>query len=153
PMVRALFVEFPNDAGSWLVDDEYLFGSDILVAPMFEKGDARDVYLPEGKWVDYQTGEVYAGGWHNIKTGVIPVVALVRDGAVIPHIKLAQSTKDMDWTELELKVYASDATSAKGFVCLPEDQKLVEVDLGKSGNSFKLDSNPLEGKVKFKVKK
>ncbi len=151
PMVRALFVEFPEDAGSWNVDDEYLFGADMLVAPMFENGTGRDVYLPKGKWIDYQTGKAYEGGWHYIETGEIPVVALVRDGAVLPHIKLAQSTKDMDWSNLELKVYAADAKKAKGYVCLPSDQKLVEVSLSGSGKSFKLDSNPLEGKVKFKV--
>ena len=35
PMVRALFIEFPDDPGSWLVDNEYLFGSSMLVAPLF----------------------------------------------------------------------------------------------------------------------
>ncbi len=153
PMTRALFVEFPDDAGSWLVDDTYLFGSDMLVAPMLEEGTERDVYLPKGKWIDYQTGEVYDRGWHTIDVGETPAVILIRDGAVIPHMKLAQSTSNMDWSQIDLKVYASDATSAKGFVCLPEDQKLVEVNLSKSGNSFKLDSNPLEGRVRFNVKK
>ena len=47
PMVRALFIEYPDDPGSWLVEDEYLFGSDILVAPlMHAQTTARDVYLP-----------------------------------------------------------------------------------------------------------
>jgi len=152
PMLRALFIEFPEDAGSWLVDDEYLFGSDMLVAPIFENMESRDVYLPKGKWIDYQSGKVYDGGWHNIKTGEIPVVVLVRDGAVIPHIKLSQSTKNMNWSNIELNVYSVDAKSAKGYMCLPSDQKLVEIELSKSGNSFKLDSNPLDGKVKFKIK-
>ena len=58
PMVRALFVEFPDDPGSWLVDDEYLYGSSILVAPlMHENETGRDVYLPPGTWIDYQTGQ------------------------------------------------------------------------------------------------
>ncbi|MDO8753800.1 MAG: glycoside hydrolase family 31 protein, partial [Anaerolineales bacterium] len=51
PMMRALFVEFPDDPGSWQLDNEYLFGSDILVAPLFEEVESRDVYLPEGEWV------------------------------------------------------------------------------------------------------
>jgi len=123
----------------------------MLVAPMFENGSGRNVYMPEGKWIDYQTGKVYDAGWHYIETGEIPIVALVRDGAVIPHIKLAQSTKYMDWGNIELKVYAADAKKAKGYICLPSDQKLVEVTLSGSGKSFKLDSNPLDGKVKFKV--
>lgn len=54
-MMRALFVEYPNDPGAWLVDNEYLFGSSMLVAPLFEEVEERDVYLPEGTWIDYQT--------------------------------------------------------------------------------------------------
>ncbi|MFW6205853.1 MAG: TIM-barrel domain-containing protein, partial [Gemmatimonadota bacterium] len=89
PMVRALFVEYPNDPGAWRVEDQYLFGSDMLVAPLMEEGDARDVYLPAGRWIDYQTGRVYEPGWRNIAVGTIPAVILVRDGAAIPHIGLA----------------------------------------------------------------
>lgn len=49
PMLRALFVEFPDDPGAWKVDDEYLFGSQILVAPLLESGmTGRTVYLPNG---------------------------------------------------------------------------------------------------------
>ena len=67
PMLRALFVEFPDDPGAWKVDDEYLFGSQILVAPLLESGmTGRTVYLPEGKWIDYQTEKVYEGGWNRI---------------------------------------------------------------------------------------
>lgn len=93
PMLRALFVEFPDDPGAWRVDDEYLFGSQILVAPLLESGiTGRSVYLPEGKWIDYQTEKVYEGGWHKIEAGSLPIIMLVRDGSVLPHLKLAQST-------------------------------------------------------------
>lgn len=97
PMLRALFVEFPDDPGAWKVDDEYLFGSQILVAPLLESGmTGRTVYLPEGKWIDYQTEKVYEGGWHRIEAGSLPIIMLVRDGSVLPHLKLAQSTAEMD---------------------------------------------------------
>lgn len=152
PMLRALFVEYPNDPGSWLVDDEYLFGADILVAPLFEDVNSRNVYLPTGKWIDYQTGKVYSGGWHSIESGKIPIVVLVRDGAVIPHIALAQSTAQMDWSKLELTVFATDAKKATGLVCLPSDQILHPVSLVKSGDSFKLENDPLGGRIALKVK-
>ena len=48
PMVRALFVEFPDDPGAWLVEDQYMFGNDIMVAPMMENGSQRNVYLLQG---------------------------------------------------------------------------------------------------------
>jgi hypothetical protein len=44
----------------WQVDDEYLFGADMLVTPLFEaQTTGRDVYLPQGQWIDYQTGKLY----------------------------------------------------------------------------------------------
>jgi alpha-D-xyloside xylohydrolase len=153
PMLRALFVEFPDDPGSWRVDDEYLFGSSILVAPLMEEGmKARNVYLPPGTWIDYQSGKSYAGGWHKIEAGKIPVVMLVREGTVLPQIKLAQSTAKMDWANLDLVVFAKDAAAAKGSVCLPSDNVLREVTLNKSGDTFSLANDPLAGKVKWTVK-
>ena len=135
PMLRALFVEFPDDLGAWKVDDEYLFGSQILVAPLLESGmTGRTVYLPEGKWIDYQTEKVYEGGWHRIEAGSLPIIMLVRDGSVLPHLKLAQSTVEMDWSKMNLKVYSADKKQAEGLVCLPADNRIqvVKVDCGKA---------------------
>lgn len=135
PMLRALFVEFPHDPGAWRVDDEYLFGSQILIAPLLESGiTRRTVYLPAGKWIDYQTGKTYESGWHEIEAGALPIIILVRDGSVLPHLKLAQSTADMDWSRISLKVYSADRKQAEGVICLPSDNRLqvVKVDCGKS---------------------
>ena len=128
PMLRALFVEFPDDPGAWKVDDEYLFGSQILVAPLLESGiTGRTVYLPEGKWIDYQTEKVYEGGWHRIEAGSLPIIMLVRDGSVLPHLKLAQSTSEMDWSKMSLKVYSADKKQAEGLICLPTDLSLIHI--------------------------
>ncbi len=135
PMLRALFVEFPDDPGAWKVDDEYLFGSQILVAPLLESGiTGRTVYLPEGKWIDYQTEKVYEGGWHKIEAGSLPIIMLVRDGSVLPHLKLAQSTSEMDWSKMNLKVYSADKKQAEGLICLPTDNRIqvVKVDCAKA---------------------
>ena len=135
PMLRALFVEFPDDPGAWKVDDEYLFGSQILVAPLLESGiTGRTVYLPEGKWIDYQTEKVYEGGWHKIEAGSLPIIMLVRDGSVLPHLKLAQSTSEMDWSKMSLKVYSADKKQAEGLICLPTDNRIqvVKVDCAKA---------------------
>lgn len=135
PMLRVLFVEFPDDPGAWRVDDEYLFGSQILVAPLLESGiTGRSVYLPEGKWIDYQTEKVYEGGWHKIEAGSLPIIMLVRDGSVLPHLKLAQSTSEMDWNKMSLKVYSADKKQAEGLICLPTDNRIqvVKVDCAKA---------------------
>jgi len=150
PMVRALFVEFPEDPGAWTVDDAYLFGSDIYVAPLMENTKSRQVYLPGGKWIDYQTGKTYDHGWNLIETAEIPCVILVRDGAVIPHAKLAQSTDKINWSNLELKVYG-DQPVFKGLVCLPSDNILVEVNVTKKGTGYQVVKGAIAG-VKYQVK-
>jgi alpha-glucosidase/alpha-D-xyloside xylohydrolase len=63
PVMRALWIHYPSDARAIVRDDEYLWGRDILVAPVIEKGAAlRRVYLPEGEWFDFWTEEKVEGG-------------------------------------------------------------------------------------------
>ncbi len=127
PMVRALFVEFPQDPGAWLVEDEYMFGSQMLVAPLMESGTERVCYLPAGRWIDYQSGEVYEGGYRTIKAGEIPCVILVRDGSLIPHVPVAQSTDKIDWKKVELRPYKTGAQQCKGLLFTPGDSDVREV--------------------------
>ena len=108
PMVRALLVEFPHDQGAWYVEDEYMFGSKMLVAPLLESGNSRSVYLPKGKWIDYQNGKVYEGGYQTIEAGKIPAIILVKDGSVIPHAPLVQRTDQIDWNAVEMREYKAD---------------------------------------------
>ena len=152
PMLRALFIEYPDDPGSWLIDDEYLFGSDMLVAPLFENVSKRDVYLPPGEWIDYQTGKTYSAGWHSIEAGKIPIVVLIHDGAVIPHIKLAQSTAQMDWSTVELTAYSNKTNNIDGLICLPSDQVLHKISLLKKDGKLSLETDPYAGKVIWNVR-
>ena len=127
PMVRALLVEFPDDPGAWLVEDEYMFGSQILVAPLLESGNARTCYLPRGKWIDYQSGQVYDSGYHTIPVGKIPCVILVKDGSLIPHVPVAQSTEKIDWGKVDLKEYKVDARECTGLLYKPGDSDVQVV--------------------------
>ena len=145
PMLRALFIEFPDDPGAWLVEDQYLFGSDMLVAPFFVSGQKeRNVYLPGGNWVDYQTGQLYRAGWNKIRSGKIPAIILVKEGAVIPHIKLAQSTDRMDWSKLDLFIYGKEIEKVQGLVCIPGEDILHTVTFSKERSSYKMTSSPIQ---------
>ena len=154
PMVRALFVEYPDDPGAWDADDQYLFGQDMLVAPLFENVTERNVYLPgTGKWIDYQTGKIYDHGWNRITSGKIPVVILVREGAVIPQITLVQSTLDMDWTKLFLEVFNEDNLAAEGLVCLPSDNILKKVKVNYASGKYSLAGDPFNGKIQWEIER
>ena len=128
PMVRALLVEFPDDPGAWLVEDEYMFGSQILVAPLLESGNSRTCYLPRGKWIDYQSGKVYEGGYQTIEVGEIPCVILVRDGSLIPHVPLAQRTDQIQWDKVEWKAYKADAKKCTGLLYKPGDSQIQTIE-------------------------
>jgi alpha-D-xyloside xylohydrolase len=64
PPMRPLFVDFPQDPQAWRVDDQFLFGPDLLIAPVLEpEAGGREVYLPAGRtWTDAATGEKRDGG-------------------------------------------------------------------------------------------
>lgn len=61
PVLRALLLQYPDDPVVWHIDDEYLFGNDLLVAPVMNDAGARRVYFPEDEWVDFWTGERITG--------------------------------------------------------------------------------------------
>jgi alpha-D-xyloside xylohydrolase len=150
-MLRTLFFEYPDDRTSWTIDDEYMFGSSLLVAPMFDEAASRKVYLPPGAWIDYQTGRVYQGTqWHQITPGKIPVVLLVKDHSVLPQIKVAQSTSEMDWTNVELRVFSTDSSPVSGLFALPMGD-LQTLRLDPAPNGFALKNDPLSGKVKWQI--
>jgi alpha-D-xyloside xylohydrolase len=77
---------------------------------------------------------------------------LVRDGSVIPEIKPAQSTMQLDWSQIELAVFAKTANAASGLICLPSDNVLRAISLRKSGETFALTSDPLAGKVSWNTR-
>jgi alpha-D-xyloside xylohydrolase len=151
PMLRALFFEFPHDPTSWTIDDEYMFGSDLLVAPLMESVAGRRVYLPPGDWVDYQSGKTYAGGrWQQIEAGQIPVVLLVRNHSVIPHAKAAQSTSELDWNDIELRVFSTDGAAASGLFSLPQGS-LETIRLAGGAGGYAVQNDPLKGKVRWRI--
>ncbi|HZB44699.1 MAG TPA: TIM-barrel domain-containing protein [Pyrinomonadaceae bacterium] len=153
PLLRALFFEYPADPTSWTIDDEYLFGSDLLVAPLMEEGsNSRRVYLPPGAWVDYQSGKTYRGAaWHRIEAGPIPVVLLARDHSVIPHVRGAQSTDGIDWGAVELRVFSTDGAAAEGLFTTPQGPVETLRLVPRAGGVYALDADPSRGRVKWQI--
>src|SRR5258705_320431 len=87
PPMRPLFLEFPADPAAWEVEDQFLLGPDLLVAPVTELGArGRRVYLPAGaEWTDIDTGRRHAGGAYvDLAAPLDRIPVLVRDDAKIP---------------------------------------------------------------------
>ncbi|MDP9370012.1 MAG: alpha-xylosidase [Chloroflexota bacterium] len=88
PMLRPLVLEFPHDRLAWGIDDQYLLGGSLLVSPVFSdqlKPVAHSVYLPEGEWVDFWSGELLNGGRYVSRDVPLDQLPLfVRRGRLLP---------------------------------------------------------------------
>jgi alpha-D-xyloside xylohydrolase len=87
PPMRPLFFDFPQDSAAAGVDDEFMFGPDLLVAPVLEEGARRrSVYLPDGvTWRDAWTGESQPGGqWIEADAPLDRIPLYLRDAAALP---------------------------------------------------------------------
>ncbi len=106
-IVQALIFHHPEDNTCWHIDDEYYFGDDFLVAPVMNSENVRDIYLPEGEWIDFFTGErhIVADGGKWLKNVEVPLERMpvfVRSGATIPvYPEHVDSTDDMDMSKVE----------------------------------------------------
>jgi alpha-glucosidase len=67
PLMRALFLHHPEDRACWTIQDQYLYGRDLLVAPVVHEGVTdRLVYLPADEWISFYDGTPVASGWHRV---------------------------------------------------------------------------------------
>lgn len=85
PVMRALFLEFPEEEAAWTLDHEYMFGPDVLVAPVTALGvRERDVYLPTGSsWVDAWTGQPVEAGWVSAAAPLSRIPVYLRVGGTL----------------------------------------------------------------------
>ncbi|MBQ2343992.1 MAG: alpha-xylosidase [Prevotella sp.] len=99
PIVQALIFHHPNDRQCWHIDDEYYFGNEFLVCPVMNDKGIRDIYLPDGEWINFFTGERMEGGkWYDaVKTPLDLMPVFVHPNATIPIYPYdVDCTDDMD---------------------------------------------------------
>ncbi len=103
PIMRHTVLEFPNDPRSYDAEYQYLLGDKLLVAPVIEPGaTTRKLYLPQGEWVNYWSGDRYAGSRDiTVPASLDQIPMLVRAGSVLPFKPNAE-TSSLDWSSPEL---------------------------------------------------
>jgi alpha-glucosidase len=115
PALRPLFLEFPEDPQTWGLQDQFLFGRDLLVAPVLREAQTeRGVYLPAGDWYDYWTGRLVKGG----RPVTVPVTLesipiYVRAGAIVFTQPVVQHTGEMPGQPLRVSVYPAARSEAE----------------------------------------
>ncbi len=119
PVMRALWLHYPEDATAVARGDQFLWGRDVLVAPVVERGaTARKVYLPRGAWYDFWNGERLEGGREITRPVDLETMPLyVRAGAIVPMGPLKQYTAEKMDGPIAVTVYPG----ANGAFLLYED--------------------------------
>ena len=112
-MMRALFMDFPDDASALNAADEYMFGPAFLVAPVCEyKARSREVYFPDGSWYNFYDSRILEGGRStavDAPYGRMPL--FVRAGSILPMGPVVQSTAEKGEGPLQIRVYAGKDAS------------------------------------------
>lgn len=121
PVIRPLILEYPDDRAVYNLSDQFLFGRDLLIAPVYRPDtEYRTVYLPEGIWYDYWTGHRYKGGQHiMVHAPLHKMPIFVKAGAVIPVESLKQHADEQPNDTLLVNIYGG--ASGKSTYQLYED--------------------------------
>ncbi|MCF8364660.1 MAG: DUF5110 domain-containing protein [Bacteroidales bacterium] len=122
PLTRPLFFVEPNNEEISGIDNTYLWGQNILVAPVLEKGrTTRKIYLPEGTWYDLFTDEKYKGGrWIEMPVTIESIPVFARGGSFIPMSEAIQNTEEYSSENLIIHYYL-DADAEKSEFTMYED--------------------------------
>jgi len=108
PILRALILHHPDDRTCRQIDDQYYFGDNMMVAPVMNSENKRDIYLPEGKWVHFFTREVFEGSrWlKNVEVPLDEMPVFVKYGASIPLYPYdVNCTDEMDLSKTKIEIF------------------------------------------------
>ncbi len=130
PLIRALWLEFPNDEQARLIDDSYIWGESFLVAPVYQKqATERQVYLPEGQWWNFWNNERIEGGKRvTSQAGLDSIPLFVKAGSIVPIGPVKQYTSEQSNELMTLRVYPG---ASGRFTWFEDDGYSFEFEKGK----------------------
>lgn len=138
PMMRAMALEYPQDAKAWNQSEQHMLGSEFLIAPITSQDNTKTVYLPQGEWFDYyDSTKLFSGGrsiQYTASAAKIPV--FVRAGSVIPQAPVSDFIPDgAPPKDIILSAYKGPATS---FLMYEDDGISRDYERGQ-GLKFKIE--------------
>lgn len=160
PIMRALILEFQDDEKCYDKDTEYMFGPSFLVAPVCEKGAReRDIYLPDGKWIDYWDNKVYEGPIEFSYPAPLNVLPLfIRAGSIIPTGPNVNYTDEKPLDPLTLNIYPFGNSSftlyeddgktmdyksgvfAQTCITVNQSKNIINISIGKNIGSYEIEN-------------
>lgn len=146
PFLRPLVLDWQDDPTVLTIDDQYLFGRSLLVAPILDKTNHRRVYLPAGDWFDYWTKTRLEGGrWIEIDAPLDMLPMFVKAGAIIPYGTSAQHTDEAALDPLTIELYAPQHQGE--YTIFDEDRPPIAIDYQRQGDQLTLNADAAPGQV------
>jgi len=151
PMTRALVVEYQNDPNTWNIGNEFMFGDSLLVAPITDTTNKREIYLPKGVWTNWWTGERLRGEkWIHVEVDIETLPFYIREGGIIPMGPVMNYVDEIKTEEIELRIAKFEGDGKTTFVVpVNEERVLIEytasngkhtVNIAKTNITFKIEA-------------
>tara|TARA_R110000868_G_scaffold107780_2_gene294775 strand:- start:40356 stop:42806 length:2451 start_codon:yes stop_codon:yes gene_type:complete len=135
PLMRALVLDYQTDENVYDVTDQYMLGKNLMICPVTEKGaKTRVVYLPEGNWINYWSGEQYNGKQYlSVLCPIDQVPIFIKDGAILPTQEVVNYVGEKDIDIIFLDIYP---TTKSSFSLYDDDGKSLNYQKGDFTETF-----------------
>jgi len=150
PVLRALVLDFQQDRTVFNIEDQFMCGRNIMIAPILTESNARDIYLPEGIWYDYWTGTRYEGRqWITCAYDLEKAPFFIRGGTVLPLGKEVQSTEEIDCETFTLKTYLDNEGRAEYKII--GDPKCISIQIFQEENTINVTIDPEPASLQVEI--
>ncbi len=153
PMMRAMVIDYANDPVCLYLDKQYMFGDNLLVAPIFNEEGTAEFYVPEGKWTDIISGKQYEGGkYYNEKFDYMSLPCLAKPDSIIAY---GNFERDFEYDYLdgaEFVIYEpSEGKEISASVYNTEAEKIFTITAKRTGDTVEVSYTNTDKSFKVKV--
>ena len=153
PMMRAMVIDYANDPVCLYLDKQYMFGDNLLVAPIFNEEGTAEFYVPEGKWTDIISGKQYEGGkYYNEKFDYMSLPCLAKPDSIIAY---GNFERDFEYDYIdgaEFVIYEpSEGKEISASVYNTEAEKIFTITAKRTGDTVEVSYTNTDKSFKVKV--
>ena len=150
PLLRHLVLDFQDDPTTRHIEDQFMCGRKLLIAPMMTPNNSREVYLPEGQWYDFWSGEKIEGKqWLTVTAPLREIPIFVRAGTILPLGPVVQHTNELDGEEFTLYIYPTEFGNAS--YELHEEEQVRSMSTFVEGNKLLVHLDPIPNRLDCKI--
>ena len=124
PIMRPMVMEFPLDTETYSLDSQFMFGEELLVAPVVKKSArTRNLYLPEGSWIDFndKKSEYVGEQWLTVEAPLSVIPMFVRKGSIVPRMPVMNYTDERKVYPVTFEVFPAIEGETANFILYEDD--------------------------------